>query len=96
MKATLFSTLLTLFLILTLYLPTTFAQDYTQWDLPDGAKARISKGWINNVAYAEDGTRLAGSISIHSRQAISPPPEKCSYASSQHNRTYQTGTDTDR
>ena len=36
-----------------------FAQDYTQWNLPDGAKARLSKGRLNDIVYSPDGTRLA-------------------------------------
>ena len=44
----------------------TVAQDYTQWGLPEGAKARLGKGWIREIAYSPDGTRLAvaGSIGI--------------------------------
>ncbi len=41
--------------------------DYTQWQLPEGAKARLGKGKITgNVAFSPDGTRLAvgGSIGI--------------------------------
>ncbi|MYI94986.1 sigma-70 family RNA polymerase sigma factor, partial [Candidatus Poribacteria bacterium] len=34
--------------------------DYTQWGLPDGAKARIGKGWLTgNMAFSPDGRRLA-------------------------------------
>ena len=32
-----------------------FAQDYTQWGLPDGAKARLGKGKISEIAYSQDG-----------------------------------------
>lgn len=67
MKKTLVSISLTLILISTLYLPNTFAQyqDYTQLSLPEGAKARLGKGWISgNIAYSSDGTRLAVSSSI--------------------------------
>ena len=42
----------------------TFAQDYTQWGLPEGAKARIGKGTINEIQYSPDGTRLAVASSI--------------------------------
>ena len=35
------------------------AQDYTQWSLPEGAKARLGKGTIQEIAYSPDGTRLA-------------------------------------
>ena len=58
---------LTLLLISTLYLPNTFAQyqDYIQLSLPEGAKARLGKGWISgDIAYSADGTRLAVSSSI--------------------------------
>ena len=35
------------------------AQDYTRWGLPEGAKARLGKGRIFEIAYSPDGTRLA-------------------------------------
>ena len=59
MKNTLFSCFFILFLISVLYLPNSFAQDYTQWGLPEGAKARLGKGWMNDMAYSPDGMRLA-------------------------------------
>ena len=37
-----------------LYLPSSFAQDYTQWGLPEGTKARIGKGEINDIQYSPD------------------------------------------
>ena len=46
MKTTHFSTLLVILFLLTLFLPNTFAQDYTQLSLPEGAKARLGKGVI--------------------------------------------------
>ena len=46
------------------YLPNAFAQDYTQLSLPKGAKARLGKGSINEVAYSPDSTRLAVASSI--------------------------------
>lgn len=59
MKTTRVSIFLTLFLISTLYLPSTFAQDAAQWSLPDGAKARLGKGWmLGNFVYASDSKRL--------------------------------------
>ena len=66
MKKTLVSIFLALFLISGLYLPSTFAQDYAQWNLPKGAKARLGKGRMNEIAYSPDGTRLAvaGGIGI--------------------------------
>ena len=64
-KKTLVSIFLTLLLISIPYLPNTFAQDYTQWELPEDAIARLGKGWISgDIAYSPDGTRLAVSGSI--------------------------------
>ena len=41
------------------------AQDYTQWGLPEGAKARLSKGGISgNIVYSPDGARLAVASSV--------------------------------
>ena len=42
------------------------AQDYTRWNLPEGALVRLGKGSIRTVAYSPDGTRLAvnGSIGV--------------------------------
>ena len=60
MKVKLFSISLTLLLISVLFLSSTVAQDYAQWNLPDGAKARLGKGSVSgNLAYSPDGTRLA-------------------------------------
>ena len=33
--------------------------DYTQWDLPEKAKARLGKGGINVLQFSPDGTQLA-------------------------------------
>ena len=64
MKAMRFA-LLTFIFVMLLFLRTTFAQDYTRWGLPEGAKARLGKGWISgNIAYSPDGTRLAVSTGI--------------------------------
>ena len=41
----------------------TFAQDFTQSDLPEGAKARLDKGTISEIAYSPDGKYLAVAIS---------------------------------
>ena len=54
-------TLLLLFALLSL---NTFAQDYTQMSLPDGVTARLGKGWVSEVRYSPDGTRLAVASSI--------------------------------
>ena len=65
MKRTLFTLVLMFTLVSTLYLPITFAQDYTQLSLPEGAKARLGKGTISgNIAYSPDGTQLAVESSI--------------------------------
>ena len=33
--------------------------DYTKWNLPKGAKARLSKGSINDISFSPDGTQIA-------------------------------------
>ena len=49
-----------LLLAAALSVPRSFAQDYTRWGLPEGAKARLGKGRISgNVAYSPDGRRIA-------------------------------------
>lgn len=65
MKTTLSMILILCFVIIT-STPNTFAQDYTQWHLPERAKARLGKGTIGEIAYSPDGTRLAvgGSLGI--------------------------------
>ncbi len=64
MKTMQFS-ILTLILGMILFLPNTFAQDYTRWGLPEGAKARLGKGRISgNIAYSPDGALLAVASSI--------------------------------
>ncbi|MDE0313890.1 MAG: hypothetical protein OXM61_03230, partial [Candidatus Poribacteria bacterium] len=42
----------------------TFAQDYIRWGLPEGAKMRIGKGGINEIAYSPDGSKLAVASAI--------------------------------
>ena len=49
----------TLVMFLTLFSLNTFAQDYTQWGLSEGAKARLGKGNLYEITYSPDGTRLA-------------------------------------
>ena len=48
-----------LLIVSTYLLPYTFAQDVTQMHLPEGAKARLGKGGIGEIAYSPDGNRLA-------------------------------------
>ncbi|MDE0011928.1 MAG: hypothetical protein OXU36_12315, partial [Candidatus Poribacteria bacterium] len=66
MRTRLFSLSLMLLLVSTVYLPDAFAQDYTQWDLPEGAKVRLGKGSIYETAYSRDWSVLAvaGTIGI--------------------------------
>ena len=56
--------ILTLLIISTTLLPIGFAQDSTTWNLPEGAKARLGKGSINEIAYSPDGALLAVASSI--------------------------------
>ena len=53
------------FLGMLVFLPNAYAQDYTKWSLPEGAKARLGKGQITGeIAYSPDGSRLAVVSSI--------------------------------
>ena len=58
--------LITLFFMSTLNITPSFAQTSPQWDLPDGVRARLSKGTIEQIAYSPDGSHLAvgGGIGI--------------------------------
>ncbi len=49
---------LLLFVVSTFLQPNAFAQSYTQWDLPDGAKARLGKGSAGGLKFSADGNRL--------------------------------------
>ena len=44
-----------------LYVSSTTAENepYTQWGLPEGAKARLGKGGINDITCTQDGALLA-------------------------------------
>lgn len=53
-----------LILLLTLLLSDIYAQDYTQLNLPEGAKARLGKGVLNDMQISPDGTKLAIASSI--------------------------------
>lgn len=64
MKTTHFPTLLVILLFSALFLTDTFAQDYTQLNLPEGAKARLEKGVISDIQLSPDNTRLAITSSI--------------------------------
>ena len=56
-------TFIMLFAIL-LFLSHAFAQDYTRWELPEGAKMRLGKGQIKSYQFSPDNTRLAVMSSI--------------------------------
>ena len=63
MRNIFFSILLIWFAIFVLAL-NTFVQDSPQQHLPEGAKARLDKGRINEIQYSPDGIRLAVASSI--------------------------------
>ena len=63
MKTVRFS-LVALPLILTLFLQIAFAQDYTRWDLPEGAKLRLGKGSVGNLTFSPNSKRLIVESSI--------------------------------
>ncbi len=59
------STISILLLFLILYQPSAYAEDYTRWGLPKGAKMRIGKGEISaNIEFSPDSSHLAVSSSI--------------------------------
>ena len=49
---------------LAFFVSNTFAQSYTQWDLPEGAKARLGKGYAVGLKYSADGNRLMVTNSV--------------------------------
>jgi WD40 repeat protein len=51
--------ILVLIVTLTVPLPNVMAQDHTRWSLPDGAKARLGKGYATEIVYSPDGALLA-------------------------------------
>ena len=69
MKSTCIFTFIILF-VSTLFLPPTFAEDYTQWELPERAKMRLGKGTIDNIVgrpiyqFSPDSSQLAVFTSI--------------------------------
>ena len=54
----------TLIIVLALFSVNGFAQEYTQWHLPEGARARLGKGAVNGIAYSPDGDRIAVASSV--------------------------------
>ena len=59
MKKTVFSICLAFMFLLILSQPNGFAEDSTRWRLPEGAKARLGKGSIKQIAYSPNGMHLA-------------------------------------
>ena len=53
-----------LILISVFFMANSLAQDYARMGLPEGVVARLGKGYINDIAYAPDGTQLAVATSI--------------------------------
>ena len=51
-------------LINILFLPNVFAQGSTRFELPQGAAARLGKGWIKDIQFSPDGTQLAVATTI--------------------------------
>ena len=66
MRTRLFSIVLTLLFLLLVCSPTTFGQyaAHTQLSLPEGAKARLGKGSISEIAHSPDSSLLAVGSSI--------------------------------
>ena len=57
---------LAIFILLLIYIAFPrdgITQDYIQWNLPEGAKARLGKGWIKSISFSPDGTRIAAASS---------------------------------
>ena len=64
MIKTVLSIISLLLLLLQIGILNIYAQGYTQWELPDGAIARLGKGRINDMEYSPDGTILAVATTI--------------------------------
>ena len=46
------------------FLSNGFAQNYTQWQLPGGAKMRLGKGKINAITFSPDGSWFAVAATV--------------------------------
>ena len=64
LKKTLFFSVIVMLLIGYQLISICVAQNYTKWNLPEGAIARLGKGNINEIAFSPDGTKFAVSTSI--------------------------------
>ncbi len=59
------ATIILAFLLISMLFPlNNFAQDVSQWNLPEGAIARLGKGSIVDIAYSPDGTHFAVASTI--------------------------------
>ncbi len=56
--------LLSFFTGLIFFIPNVSGQDYTRWGLPEGAKLRLGKGSVGDLAYSSDGKHLFVDCSI--------------------------------
>ena len=63
-KTTLVYTMILFTFSFFILLPTTAAQDLTKFSLPEGAVARLGKGWIYEIEYSPDGSLLAVASTI--------------------------------
>ena len=59
MRQTLFSIFFIFFLFSTVYLSTSFAQEYIRFSLPEGADPHLTEGRITAIQYSRDGRLLA-------------------------------------
>ena len=55
---------ITSIVLLALLLVDTFAQEHTQWGLPEGASLRIGRGEMTELKFSPDGSRFAVACSI--------------------------------
>lgn len=53
-----------LLLSTSLFLPNSFAQNSTQWELPLGATARFGKGWVRDIEFSPFSDQLAVATTI--------------------------------
>ena len=56
---TMFVLMLSILFVPLTFTSLTFAEAYTQWSLPEGAKVRLGKGRVNGLVYSPDGKYLA-------------------------------------
>ena len=64
MKTTLLSTLLLFTLSFFIIISHTAAEDLTTFSLPEGAVARLGKGWISEIQYSPDGSLIAAASTV--------------------------------